>query len=169
MKIIQEQCAELNRLRGIMRQIYEFKQKEILRVSAKPDKELREVQIQCDVLRHAILRNLETARADFSSPKTREFSGITVGFEKERDKVIPPDEPVLVDRIEKMLAKKQADMLLDRTTTVIKNAFKKLPREILQKLGCNFVTGADKPVVRANDDDIETLVKKSVGESKEAK
>ena len=53
--------------------------------------------------------------------------------------------------------------LLDCTVKVIKNAFKKLPPATLQQLGCSIVRGADKTVVRANDDDIEALVHKSLG------
>ena len=45
------------------------------------------------------------------------------------------------------------------------SAFKKLAWETLQKLGCKRIAGADKAVVRANDDDIEALVNKSLGSS----
>jgi hypothetical protein len=77
-----------------------------------------------------------------------------------------PETTILVDRIEKLLPAKQAETVLDRSVSIIKTAFKKLPRELLQRLGCNIVSGADKPVVRANDDDIEALVQKSLGEAK---
>ena len=52
---------------------------------------------------------------------------------------------------------------IDRAVKVIKSAFKKLPVETLQKLGCSVIKGGDKSIVRANDDDIAALVHKSLG------
>ena len=52
---------------------------------------------------------------------------------------------------------------IDRAVKVIKSAFKKLPVETLQKLGCSLTKGGDKAIVRANDDDSEALVHKSPG------
>ncbi len=76
-----------------------------------------------------------------------------------------PEDTILLDRIEKMLPAKQGETVLDRSVRIIKAAFKKLPGEVLQKLGCKITTGGDKAVVRANDDDIETLVQKSLGDA----
>lgn len=162
---IKSTCQKLAEARAKLRRRYEEKQKAILAVNKAFDDDLHDLQLNCSQLRCSIVAFVETSRSEFTSPKTREFSGITVGFEKERDRVIPPDESVLVDRIEKMLPAKTAETLLDRSVSIIKNAFKKLPKDVLQKLGCSFVSGADKPVVRANDDDIETLVQKSLGDA----
>lgn len=167
--LIKKQCAELNRMRGLMRQIHEAKMKTIARITEKPDKELRELQFDCAALRNQILENVESARREFVKPKTHDFGGITVGFEKTRDSIIMPDEKILIKRIEELLPAKQGETVLDRSVALIKVAFKKLPAADLQKLGCQIVSGADKPVVRANDDDIETLVHKSLGDATETK
>jgi len=163
--VIQSNCNELASARAKLRAKNEQKQKAIQAVDLAFDGDLRKLQDDCNACRAALLANLQAGRILFIAPKTREFAGITVGFEKQRNKVVTPDDAVLVDRIEKMLPKKQADTLLDRSVAIIKNAFKKLPRETLQKLGCSFLTGADEPVIRANDDDIEDLVKKALGGS----
>ncbi|MGA2243842.1 MAG: hypothetical protein ABSH48_02490 [Verrucomicrobiota bacterium] len=165
LNLIQENCIQLAELRGRLRKKFEARQKAATAATISHDLDIRQLQAQCTAARDSLLANLTTARDLFNKPKTREFAGITVGFEKERDSVsLPPDE-ILVDRIEKMLPAAQSGTLLDRTVTVIKNAFKKLPGETLQRLGCSIVKGGDKAIARANDDDIETLVSKSLGES----
>ncbi|MDE2098203.1 MAG: hypothetical protein KGL39_13190 [Patescibacteria group bacterium] len=160
---IEDNCAELADLRGKLRKKFEAKQKAQSALDAEHNPDIRALQQQCNQARAVILANLSAGRELFVKPKMREFHGITVGFEKERDSVIVPDDNLLVDRIEKLLPAKQAETILDRTVKVIKAAFKKLPREALQKLGCQVVAGADKAIVRATDDDIEILVQKTLG------
>jgi len=166
--VIESNCRDLAELRGKLRKKFEAKQKAQLALDAEHNPGIRELQAQCGLTRAALLANLVAGRELFVKPKTREFHGITIGFEKERDSVTLPDDAILVDRIEKLLPAKQAETILDRSVKIIKAAFKKLPREILQKLGVQIVAGADKPVVHTNDDDIETLVTKSLGETAEA-
>jgi hypothetical protein len=164
-ELIESTCAALAKARAELRKKHEAKLKEQRVLDAKHNDGLRSSQQLCGDLRATLLNVLENSRAEFTKPKSREFSGITVGFEKQRGSVTMPDEKILVQRIEQLLPKSQAETLLDRSVSIIKAAFKKLPTEILQKLGCNVVSGADKAVVRANDDDIETLVQKSLGEA----
>jgi len=161
--IIEANCRQLAESRGRLRKKFEARQKAINDATRQFDQEIRELQGECHGTRAALLASLASARDLFVKPKTREFAGIVVGFEKGRDKVTLPDEALLIDRIEKLLPAKQAETVLDRTVSVIKVAFKKLPRELLARLGCSIVTGADEAVVRPNDDDIETLVQKSLG------
>jgi hypothetical protein len=162
---IQENCVELAELRSRLRRKFEARQLAATAAVAAYDQDIRQLQAQCTAARGSLLDHLGAARDLFNKPKTREFAGITVGFEKERDSVMLPPDELLVDRIEKMLPPAQSGTLLDRTVTVIRQAFKKLPTETLQRLGCSVVKGGDKAVVRANDDDIETLVHRSLGES----
>ena len=162
---IESNCRDLAGLRGKLRKKFEARQKAVNAVAAEYDSDIREMQSQCTLCRSILLANLQTGRELFTKRKTQEFHGITVGFEKQRDSLVLPANELLVDRIEKMLPPAQSKTLLDRTVTVIKNAFKKLPIETLQKLGVTIMKGADNPIVRANDDDIETLVSKSLGDS----
>lgn len=167
MNLIQEietACKELSEHRARLRHRHEARQKAVREIDAQHGAELRRLQERCGSVRASLETLVEKARPEFTKPKTREYHGITVGFEKARDSVTLPEDAILVDRIEKLLPAGQAETVLDRSVKVIRIAFKKLPRELLQKLGCSVVSGADKAVVRANDDDIETLVQKSSGE-----
>ncbi|HEX3856541.1 MAG TPA: host-nuclease inhibitor Gam family protein [Verrucomicrobiae bacterium] len=162
---IEMHCKGLANARADLRRRHEAKQKEQRALDAKHNDGLRQSQQVCNDLRTTIEGLVNANRAEFTKPKTREFHTITVGFEKTRDSITMPDEKILIKRIEELLPAKQGETVLDRTVTIIKTAFKKLPREILQKLGCAVVSGADKPVVRANDDDIEALVTKTLGDA----
>jgi hypothetical protein len=165
---IEQNCRDLAELRGKLRRKYEARQKAMNAIAAEHDAQIRNLQIECDHTRATLLAGLAEGRELFLKRKTQVFHGITVGFVKDRDKVIAPDEAILVQRIEKMLPAAQAETLLDRSVRVIKDAFTHLPADLFQKLGCSVVTGADRPVVRANDDDIESLVQKSIGEAMSA-
>ena len=162
---IETACRELSNYRSQLRRRHELHQTAVRAIDAEHNGELRRLQEHCCALRASVAALVEQARPDFRKPKTREFHGITVGFEKARDTIELPEDKILVDRIEKMLPVKQGETVLDRSVRVIKAAFKKLPAEVLQKLGCKITTGADQAVVRANDDDIETLVGKALGET----
>ena len=158
LSIIEMNCAELAELRGRLRRRYEAKLKAVLAIEAEHDDAIRALQEDCTATRRSLLKNLEGGRELFRKPKSQTFHGITVGFEKARASVTMPDEGILVDRIEKLLPPAQAETVLSRSVTVIRNAFKKLPADVLQKLGCSIVTGADQPIVHTQDDDIEALV-----------
>jgi len=164
MIVIEENCHQLAEVRGKLRKKFEAKQKAQMALDAEHNEAIRVLQMECNTARSTLMTNLGSGRELFKKPKSREFHGITVGFKKCQDKLTMPDETLLVDRIEKLLPAKQAETVLDRSVSIIKDAFKKLPREILQKLGCSVVSGADKPVVHTADDDIETLVQKSLGD-----
>ena len=163
LNIIEDHCKTLAEQRAHLRRRYEAKLKAVLAVNAEHDEAIRRLQAECTVTRAALLANLEAGRELFKRPKSRGFHGITVGFEKQRCTVTMPEESILVDRITKLLPTAQAESVLDRSVSLIRAAFKKLPRETLQKLGCSVVSGADRPIVHANDDDIEALVQKAVG------
>jgi len=160
---IETNCRLLAAQRGQLRKKFEARQSAQSILDAAHNPGIRHLQEECQTLRATLLDNLATSRDLFLKRKTQEFHGITVGFEKERDSLTFPPEEILVDRIEKMLPEAQSKTLLDRAVKVIKSAFKKLPVETLQKLGCSVIKGGDKSIVRANDDDIEALVHKSIG------
>jgi hypothetical protein len=161
--IIETNCRHLAALRGQLRKKFEARRNAQNLLDTAHNPGIRDLQEQCQALRATLLGNLAAGRDLFLNRKTQEFHGITVGFEKERDSLTLPPEEILVDRIQKMLPAAQGKTLLDCTVKVIKHAFKKLPLETLQKLGCSVIKGGDKSVVRANDDDIEALVQKSLG------
>lgn len=164
MIIIEHNCRDLAEQRARLRKKYEAKQKAILAVNAEHDAGIRELQDNCNAARAALLCNLQGGRELFRRPKTVTFHGITVGYEKGRDSITMPDDSILVSRIQTMLPAAMGKTLLIPSFTVIKTALKNLPAETLQRLGIEQTSGADKAIVRAKDDDIETLVQKSLGD-----
>jgi hypothetical protein len=161
--LIETNCRDLSMVRERLRRKFEARQSAQSALDAVHNPAIRELQEQCSMLRVTLLDNVAAGRDLFLQRKTLEFHGIVVGFEKERDSLALPPEELLVDRIRKMLPAAQGRTLLDHTVKVIKSAFKKLPPDILQKLGCSIIKGGDRSIVRANDDDIEALVQKSLG------
>jgi hypothetical protein len=160
---IETNCRQLAALRSQLRKKFEARQSAQNTLDAAHNPAIRDLQEQCQAIRTTLLANLAAARDLFVKRKTLEFHGITVGFEKERDSLTLPPEDLLVDRIQKMLPAPQSQTLLDRTVKIVKNAFKKLPLETLQILGCSVIKGGDKTIVRTADDDIEALVHKTLG------
>ena len=162
---IENACRELSDYRAQLRRRHETRMKAIREIDTQHAPELRRLQERCGIVRESLEALVDQARPEFRKPKTREFHGIVVGFEKCRDTIEMPEDTILIDRIEKMLPAKQGETVLDRSVRIIKAAFRKLPQDLLQKLGCKITTGGDKAVVRSTDDDIETLVQKSLGEA----
>lgn len=163
MTIIENNCRELSDLRAKLRRKLELKKKAQDAIDTEHNAGLRELQEQCEAVRAKLLANLDAGRDLFLSPKTREFYGVTVGFKKKQDSLLLPEESILVKRIEQMVPAKVAETILDRTTTIIKGAFKKLDLITLQRLGCTVQKGADTTVVLTKDDDVEELAKKTLG------
>lgn len=161
---IENACRELSVCRSQLRRRHELCLQAVRSAQAGHSAELRRLQERCGALRAALAGLVEQARPEFQRPKTREFHEITVGFEKARDTIEMPAEALLVERIEQMLPPEQGETVLDRSVSVIKSAFRKLPPAILRQLGCRITSGGDQPVVRAKDDDIELLVQRSLGE-----
>lgn len=165
---IENACRELSACRAQLRRRHELCLQAVRAAEAGHTSELLRLHERCGALRASLEGLVEQARPEFRKPKTREFHGLTVGFEKARDTIEMPDDDLLVDRIEKMLPVQQGETVLDRSVSIIKSAFKKLPAEVLRQLGCKITTGGDHAVVRANDDDIESLVQRSFGDASSA-
>lgn len=155
---IETACSQLAHARAELRRRYELHRAAVSALESEHSHEFQNLQDRCAALRATLASLIEHARPCFAKPKTREFHGIVVGFEKTRDTLTLPDETLLVQRIEKMLPAPQGETVLDRRVRIIKAAFKKLPRATLQKLGCAFISGGDQVIVRAQDDDIENLL-----------
>lgn len=169
LSLIESECRELASHREKLRKQFEARQSAVNRVARDFDTEVRRLQALCQDRRASIVASLEQARDLFAGKrKTQQFAGITVGFKKGQDKIICPEDPILIDRIEKLCPASMGKTLLDRSVKILKTPLKKLAADWLQKLGISVVKGTDEPVVLTNDDDIEALVGKTLGQSKEA-
>lgn len=122
----------------------EREQQAVINAHAKElDALARELQEAHD----ALDARVRDGRQYFRKPKTQTLHRVVLGFEKSRDKVEYPDDEVLIPRIEALL-KAKASTLIHTVKTIVKDAFKRLPRTELQMLGCRFVSGADEVVIR---------------------
>ena len=162
MKTIQAGCAKLAGFRSHLRTLHEDRVHAINEINEQFAPDIQRVQQQCSATRAELAAQIEQNRALFTEPKTHEFYGITVGFEKERDALVYPGDEILVPRIREMLPKVQQESVLETTTTIRRQPLKKLGQKILQKLGITKKLGADQVVIRGNDDDIEALVAKAM-------
>lgn len=117
--------------------------------------QLKELAGDLATAHEALVANLQHGRQFFIKPKTQNFHGIEVGFEKERDSLIVPNDEILIPRIETLL-KSKAATLIRTFKSVVKEAIKQLTPTEKQTLGFQTVKGGDKVVVRVqSQSDVE--------------
>lgn len=76
-------------------------------------------------------------RGDFINPKSRPLIHGTIGFRRANKLLIPKDEAVVIQKLEKL---GHGDCVIV-TKTLDKSRFKKLPKDILKKAGATISTG----------------------------
>ncbi len=101
---------------------------------------------------------LEESRGLFTKPKTRIFSGIKVGYVKQRGEVIVDDEEATIRRIREQLPKDQAELLIKVKESVVKGAIYDLVAGDLKRLGIKIGNDTDVPVIKPVDSEVDKLV-----------
>jgi len=96
---------------------------------------------------------LSSAPQLFDKPKTRVFSGVRVGYTKQRGQVVIEDEEAVIRRIRQQLPKDQADLLIRVRESVHKPAVYDLTAGDLKRLG-----------IRVEDDEVTIMIKPVDGE-----
>ena len=94
----------------------------------------------------------------FEKPKTQIFHGVKVGFRKGSGGIDWDDDAAVVERIEKMFTKAQADLLIKTTKKPIAKALEDLDVAELKKLGCRVEDTGDVVVIKPTDSEIEKAV-----------
>lgn len=94
----------------------------------------------------------------FDKPRTRTINGVTVGFKKEKGKVIIIDEEATIRRIEKSFSEDVAETLIKTTKRCIKKALQNLPAADLKKIGVNVEETGDKVVIALAASDVEKMI-----------
>ena len=94
----------------------------------------------------------------FLKPRTRTINGVTVGFKKEKGKVIIIDEDATIRRIERHFSEDVAETLIKTTKKCIKKALQNLPAADLKKIGVNVEETGDKVVIALAASDTEKLI-----------
>lgn len=93
----------------------------------------------------------------FVKPRTLVISGVKVGFQKKKGKIIIINTAATVKRIKEKLADK-ADVLLKTDEKVVKAGLNNLSAGDLKKIGVEITADADEVLIKSSDDDIEKFV-----------
>ncbi|MCI0450506.1 MAG: hypothetical protein L0Y79_12125 [Chlorobi bacterium] len=94
----------------------------------------------------------------FIKPKTLVISGVKVGFQKTKDKIVWDDEEHVAYLIEKVMGKGTAEMLVKTEKKPIKESLMKLGEDELSKIACRIEKGEDKVVIKTVDSEIDKFV-----------
>ncbi len=94
----------------------------------------------------------------FTKPKTRTINGVTVGFAKDKGKVIIDNEETTIKLIYKHFSEEEAEKLIKITRKPIKKALANLTGAELKKIGVNVEKTGDKVVIALAASDTEKLI-----------
>ena len=108
-----------------------------------------------------IIDRLNDAVDEFQKPRTRIFSGLKVGFQTGKGSVVfdEGDEQNVIALICDILPEEQAAALIRTERSVNKDAVKRLPKELLERIGCTIDKPENEVVFHSVDGDIERLFK----------
>ncbi len=94
----------------------------------------------------------------FSKPKTHTFTGIRVGYMKQKGKVTIPDEEDTIRRIREQLPKAQAELLISVKESVAKSGVADLTAKDLKRLGITVTADSDQVTIKPVDGSVDKLV-----------
>lgn len=119
-------------------------------------------------IRHAVARandlgarlkaDVQAAPALFDKPRTRTFSGVRVGYMKQRGKVEIDDEAKTIGLIRKLLPAEQAELLISTKESVHKPSVADLTATDLKRLGIRVTEDTDEVVIKPTDSNVDKLV-----------
>jgi len=101
---------------------------------------------------------IKSSRNLFNKPKTMVLSGIRVGFQKTKDKIIWDDEQQVIQLIEKKMDREVAEMLIKTEKKPIKESLLKLSEAELKRIACRIDKGEDKVLIKSIDSEIDKFV-----------
>lgn len=103
----------------------------------------------------------------FARPRTLVLYGIKVGYQKQRAGMEWNDDAAVVKLIRKHFPD-QVDVLVKTTEKPVKSALNQLTVSDLKKLGVSVSEGADEPVIKPTDTDVDKLVEKMLEDEPQA-
>lgn len=110
-----------------------------------------------------LVEAIKSAPELFTSPRTLTINGIKVGYQKGKGKLDWEDDDRVVALIRKFLPE-HADLLINTTCTLSKDALKNLDVRTLAKIGVTAEAAGDNVVIRTSDSDVDKLVAKILKE-----
>lgn len=111
---------------------------------------MNKVQRAQSALRDALEANPEA----FEKPKTRVFNDIRVGFQRQKDKLVLPDNSALVAAIRKHFPE-QESLLIKVTESPVRSGLAQLTDAELKRLKAKREPGSDEVIIKPADGDVE--------------
>lgn len=130
---------------------------EVQAVQARHLPALREAVDTAANTRARLETAIEEAPHLFVKPRTVQWHGVKVGFEKGKG-AITWDDPDQVIRLIRKHLPEQAETLIKVDEKPVKKALGQLTTAELKKIGCTVVESGDRVVVRATDSEIDKVV-----------
>jgi len=109
------------------------------------------------VARDALRDALEACPELFVKPRTRDFSGVKIGYRKRPGRFEAVNWGAVVDRVRERLPDR-ADELIRTRSEIVKPALKNVPVPELRKIGVSSVDAEDEVVIALASDDLDRLV-----------
>lgn len=110
---------------------------------------------------------IEEAPEIFTKPRTRIFSGIKVGINKQRGKVVIDNEEKTIELIRKLLPEDQAELLIRIKEEVHKPSVYDLEARDLKRLGIKITADTDETLIKPVDGEVDKLVDALLKEAEE--
>jgi hypothetical protein len=142
---------------GLLKQALDELNEEVLRIKKRHMPFIKKYvdRLSSD---HANLKTaIEAAPEFFVKPRTLNFFGIKIGFQKGRGGIAFEDAGRVVTLIKKHFPD-QAEQLVVVKETPAKDVLAQLSAQDLKKLGCHIVDADDQVVIKSTLSDIEKMV-----------
>jgi hypothetical protein len=108
---------------------------------------------------------IKSSRHLFGKPKTLVISGVRVGFQKSKDRILWEDEAQVIQLIEKKMDEETAELLIKTEKKPVKESLMKLEEDELKKIACRIEKGEDKVLIKTIDSEIDKFVNSILKES----
>lgn len=149
-------CKEYAGALNVLSEVASKFEKELAALRARHAKSIKLAAAEA-ALREKELHESITANPDlFVKPRTFTLHGVRVGYQKGKGKILCPDEPAAIERIEKLLPD-QAAALVRSEKKIVRDALKGLDVATLKKIGLSVVGTEDAVLIKAEIADMEKL------------
>ena len=155
---IEDACRKLGAARDDLRGTVELLQADIKRAQ---DRYRRELQRRIDAVAnaHAIaLELVQAAPSLFAKPRSYQWHGVKVGYQKGRGKIEVANEDKFPDRVDQYCPGERA-ALVKTTHKPVLAALANLDAKLLKRLGVTITDADDEAFVKAVDSELDKLVK----------
>ena len=168
MKQLEQLATEYSFKQRALGEIITDMDREVSQVRVKYLKQIRAAVAKAREAKSALHTALTAAPECFTKPRTREFSGIKIGFRKGTGGIDWDDDAKVCALIEKHFPKAQAELLIKTTKKPISKALADLDVADLKRIGCRVEDTGDVVVISSTDSEVDKLVKALLADQPES-